>query len=187
MERRSIAPRRLHTYTRTYTHIYTCVPFTNPLYPDWSRDLSLFCPICSSVSVYYPLQHSLFCTRSRVCEGGIIGIMLRWPSKGCEGETERESRTSSYRSATPHVPSPSFGHGCTVRMALSHPLFLRSRARICPLIEQYRQNRHEEGRTDRDNVQRDGTERERVSRKGLFTPLEMWNSCWPRIRRIKSL
>lgn len=107
------------------------MPFTNPLYPDCSRDLSLFCPICSSVSVYYPLQRSLFCTRSRVCEGGIIGIMLRWPSKGCEGETERESRTSSYRSATPHVPSPSFGHGCTVSHGPLTPSFSAvSRARL---------------------------------------------------------
>lgn len=105
------------------------MPFTNPLYPDCSRDLSLFCPICSSVSVYYPLQRSLFCTRSRVCEGGIIGIMLRWPSKGCEGETERESRTSSYRSATPHVPSPSFGHGLHSFAWPSHTLFFCGLAR----------------------------------------------------------
>lgn len=42
-----------------------------------------------------------------------------------------------------------------------------------------------EGGTERQR--REVVERERVSRKGLFTPLEMWNSCRPPIRRIKSL
>lgn len=95
-----------HVYT--YRHTHACLLQT--LYPDWSHDLSLFCPICSSVSAYlYIIPSScVLCTRSRVCEGGIIGIMLRWLSKGCEGGIERESRTSSYRSATPLVPSPSF-------------------------------------------------------------------------------
>lgn len=132
------------------------MPFTNPLYPDCSRDLSLFCPICSSVSVYYPLQRSLFCTRSRVCEGGIIGIMLRWPSKGCEGETERESRTSSYRSATPHVPSPSYGHGCTVSHGPLTPSFSAvSRARLPAYRAIQTKSAEEEGGTDRDNVRRE--------------------------------
>lgn len=110
---------------------------------------------------------------------------------GCVGATEMESRTSSYRSATPLVPSFSLSLSsfakpvCTV--SPWDPLSLSSCASRS-LIEHGTSEigTEREGGTGETTLA-DVVERERVSRKGLFTPLEMWNSCRPPIRRIKSL
>lgn len=190
MERRSIAPRRLHTYTRTYTHIHIYIHacLLQTLSIPTARVICLSFALSVHPCLYIIPSNVHYSARGVACvRVELLGSCFVGQARGAK-ERQRENQgpraTDQQRPTFPLLPSATVAQ---FRMALSHPLFLRSRARVCPLIEQYRQNRHEEGGTDRDNVQRDGTERERVSRKGLFTPLEMWNSCWPRIRRIKSL
>mgnify|MGYP004579019653 CR=1 FL=1 len=133
-----------------------------------------------------------------MCEGGIIGIMLRWPSKGVrrsdrDGIKDLELPISD----APLVPSLFFHCACLHGLAMGSSLaFFLSlvacalRARV-PLSYRVRAKlARDERRWDRETTLADDAlvvERERVSRKGLFTPLEMWNSCRPPIRRIKSL
>lgn len=85
----------------------------------------------------------------------LLGSCFVGQARGAK-ERQRENQgpraTDQQRPTFPLLPSATVAQ---FRMALSHPLFLRSRARVCSLIEQYRQNRHEEG----GNGQRQRTER----------------------------
>ena len=188
MERRSIAPRRLHTYTRTYTHIHIYIHacLLQTLSIPTARVICLSFALSVHPCLYIIPSNVHYSARGVACvRVELLGSCFVGQARGAK---ERQRENQGPRATDQQRPLSFLRPRLHSFAWPSHTLFFcglaRAFARLSSNTDKIGTKKVE---TDRDNVQRDGTERERVSRKGLFTPLEMWNSCWPRIRRIKSL